>query len=325
MLKISITVNPNKDKNLASTLKLLSILREYSCKIFMSDNFKKPYGAALPLSETILKDQPIEYVPEYLLYRKAALCIVFGGDGTILKIAKRAAASGAYIIGINLGRVGYLAELETNELDKLRPLLAAGDLTDPSAIPGVRVDNRMMITAEIIHNDTVIHSATVLNDVVISKGAVSRMAGLKVYCDGNFLSHYRADGIIVSTPTGSTAYCMSAGGPIMDPHLSCLCAIPVCPYMCVNSGAVLFSDSSVIDIRFTADKINEAFCTFDGRGVKTIRSGDVVRIRKAQETARLLHVKDVNFYMLLNRKLTAANDLPESEPVFADRTTEDLS
>ena len=112
--------------------------------------------------------------------------------------------------------------------------------------------------------------------------------------------------MIVSTPTGSTAYCMSAGGPIIDPSLECMCAIPVCPYMCLNSGAVVFSDSSVIDIEFSADKINEAFCTYDGKSDKSIYHGDIVRITKSPVYTNLVRLKDVDFYSLLNQKLELA-------------------
>lgn len=312
MLKIAVTVNPNKDKNLALTSRLLDILEEYDCRVFMSDTFKKPYGELPPAADTYLAGRKIEYLPEYQLFRKVNLCIVFGGDGTILKIAKKAAFGGAYILGINLGRVGYIAELEPTELDLVRKIASVSDVSEIENLDGVRIDRRMMLKADIVRDGNVVCSATALNEIVISKGAVSRMAGLKLTCDGKSISSYRADGMIVSTPTGSTAYCMSAGGPIIDPKLECICAIPVCPYMCVNSGAVVFSDSSVIEVEFTADKINEAFCTFDGKSVKTIIHGDVVRITKSPVYTRLVRLKDVGFYSLLNRKFALAQSSPEN-------------
>ena len=306
MLKIAITVNPNKDKGLVHTLKLLDILDEYGCKVLMSDTFKRPYGESEPVADTLLKGRSIDYLPEYQLFKRANLCIVFGGDGTILKIAKKAAAGGAYILGVNLGRVGYIAELETSEFDLIRKILVLDDISQIENTDGVHIDKRMMLKADIIRNGNSVYSATALNEIVISKGAVSRMAGLKLMCDGKTISSYRADGMIVSTPTGSTAYCMSAGGPIIDPSLECMCAIPVCPYMCLNSGAVVFSDSSVIDIEFSADKINEAFCTFDGKSVKSIYHGDIVRITKSPVYTNLVRLKDVDFYSLLNQKLELA-------------------
>ena len=303
MLKVSVTVNPNKDKNLVNTCRMLDILAEYDCKVYMSDTFLKPYGDQPPVAQTFLKDRNVEYLPEYQLCRRAQLCIVFGGDGTILKIAKKAASGGAYILGINLGRVGYIAELETSELELIRKVLALSDISDAENTEGIHVDKRMMLKAEIIHNGNTVFYSTALNDIVVSKGAVSRMAFLKLSCDGKTISTYRADGIIVSTPTGSTAYCMSAGGPIIDPKLECLCAIPVCPYMCVNSGAVVFSPDSVIEIEFTADKINEAFCTIDGMGVKSITSGDTVRISRSSLSTKLIRLKDADFYGVLNEKM----------------------
>lgn len=312
MLKIAVTVNPNKDRNLTLTKKLLDILDEYNCRVFMSDTLKKPYGELLPAADMFLAGRKIEYLPEYQLFKKVNLCIVFGGDGTILKIAKKAAFGGAYILGINLGRIGYIAELEPAELDLVRKIAQINDISEIEKIDGVRIDRRMMLKADIIRSGSTVYSATALNEIVISKGAVSRMAGLRLMCDGKNISSYRADGMIVSTPTGSTAYCMSAGGPIIDPRLECICAIPVCPYMCVNSGAVVFSDNSVIDIEFTADKINEAFATFDGKCVKSIYHGDIVRISKSPVCTKLVRLKDVDFYSLLNQKLALAQSNPDN-------------
>lgn len=306
MLKVAITVNPNKDHDLTYTSRLLDILDECGCRVYMSDTFKKPYGNLPSVSESLLAGRKIEYLPEYQLFRRVGLCIVFGGDGTILKIAKKAAPGGAYILGVNLGRVGYIAELETHELDLVRKIAAVSDASEIEKVPGVRIDRRMMLKAEILRGGESIYTAAALNDIVISKGAVSRMAGLKLSCDGKCISVYRADGIVVSTPTGSTAYCMSAGGPIIDPKLECICAVPVCPYMCVNSGAVVFSDKSVIEVEFHADKINEAFCTVDGKGVKSLYSGDRVRITKSPLNTKLIRLKDVDFYSMLNHKLAAA-------------------
>ena len=307
MLEIAITVNPNKDKDLLHTKRLLDILSEYDCRIFMSDTFKRPYGDLPSVADSMLAGRNIEYLPEYQLFRRAGLCIVFGGDGTILKIAKKAAFSGAYILGVNLGRVGYIAELETHELDLVRRLAVLKDISDAEATAGIRIDRRMMLKVEILRGGECIHSAAALNDVVVSKGAVSRMVGLHLSCDGKSISSYRADGIVVSTPTGSTAYCMSAGGPIIDPKLECICAVPVCPYMCANSGAVLFSPRSVIDIQFMADKIGEAFCTLDGKGAKTLYDGDIIRITRSPVATKLIRLKDVDFYSLLNYKLAEQN------------------
>lgn len=312
MIKISISVNPNKDKELTNTLVLLDLLIKYpNVKILMSDVLCRPYCDKMPLSETLLSSYPIEFLPEHIMFRKANICIVFGGDGTILKIAKKASQNNAYILGINLGRVGYTAELETNEIQLIEKLLKLNNIEEIENHPEITIDNRMMLKTELIHEGNVVYTATALNDVVISKGAVSRMAGLKLLCDGKSIYSYRADGIIISTPTGSTAYCMSAGGPIIDPKLECICAIPVCPYMCVNSGAVVFSDDSVIEVVFKADKINEAFCTVDGKGAKTISDGDIVRITKSPYSTKLIRLKQTDFYSLLNKKMNVANNSNE--------------
>ena len=308
MLKIMICVNPNKDKELTNTKKLLDYFKKFNVKVIMSDIFKRPYFDNPPLSDTLLSEYNVEYIPEYAAFKKADLCIVFGGDGTILKIAKKASQSGAYILGMNMGRVGYLAELEINEIELLEPVLGVENPSDIETLDSVTLDNRMMLKCEIIRGNNTVFNALALNEVVISKGAVSRMAGLNLRCDNKNIISYRADGIVISTPTGSTAYCMSAGGPIIDPRLDCICAVPVCPYMCLNNGAVVFSSSSVIDVEFKADKINEAFCTVDGKATKSIYDGDIVRITKAPTVTKLLRLKDTDFYSRLNEKMNLANN-----------------
>ncbi len=308
MLKIAVSVNPNKDKDLAYTRALLDILEKHGCKVYMSDTFKKSFNSVPPVADMFLSGRDIEFIPEYLMFRKADICFVFGGDGTILKIAKKAAAGNAYILGINLGKVGYIAELEASEISLIEKIASLNSISELESLEGVVIDKRMMLKAEIIKNNEVTYSALALNDVVVSKGAVSRMAGLKLICNGNVISSYRADGIIVSTPTGSTAYCMSAGGPIIDPNLDCICAVPVCPYMCLNPGPIVFSADSVIEIQFEADKINEAFCTIDGKSVKSLANGDKVRILKSSLFTKLIRIKNINFYTLLNKKLACQNN-----------------
>ena len=308
MLRIMICVNPNKDKDLTNTRKLLDFIKTFNVSVLMSDIFKRPYFDNPPLSDTLLSEYEIEYVPEYAAFKKADVCIVFGGDGTILKIAKKASQSGAYIVGMNMGRIGYLAELEIGEIHLLENLLKAKNAEEIERLDNVFVDSRMMIKCEILRSGNVIFTSHALNEVVISKGAVSRMAGLNLRCDNKNIISYRADGIVISTPTGSTAYCMSAGGPIIDPGLDCICAVPVCPYMSLNNGAVVFSGSSVIEVEFKADKINEAFCTVDGKSTKSIYDGDIVRITKAPTETKLLRLKDVDFYTRLNEKMNLANN-----------------
>ena len=309
MLKLMICVNPNKDKELANTRKLLDFLKNYDVTVIMSDIFKRPYFDSPPLSESLLKGYKVEYLPEYAAFKKADICFVFGGDGTIIKVAKKIAQAGGYIIGFNMGRVGYLAELEVAEMNMLHELLSVKDVSEIETVDGISIDSRMLIKCEIIRNDKTIFTSNSLNEVVISKGAVSRMAGLNLMCNGKNIINYRADGIIISTPTGSTAYCMSAGGPIIDPGLDCICAVPVCPYLCLNNGAVVFSADSTIDVKFTADKINEAFCTIDGKITKSIYDGDVVRITRATNNIKLIRIKDIDFYSRLNNKMNLANNI----------------
>ncbi|MBQ3483697.1 MAG: NAD(+)/NADH kinase [Clostridia bacterium] len=235
------------------------------------------------------------YLPLEEIYREADCIIVLGGDGTLLDAARRAAPLGKPLLGINMGRLGYMTELEISDLAQLAKLFS-GEFT---------VDERTMLSVRILaQNDAVKAESFALNDAVISNGSVARIVDLELYENCELISTYRADGLIVATPTGSTAYSMSAGGPITDPHLPCFCITPVCPHS-LSARPLLFRDDAVLDIKNICQREKMLYLTLDGRNNFEIYRGDRVRITRAPMLTRLIRFQSGGFYKKLQKKLNS--------------------
>ena len=220
------------------------------------------------------------------------MIVVLGGDGTIMESARQAALRGTPVLGINLGRLGYLAELEMNELDLLDKVMAGE----------YRLDKRTMLSATIIGpNQKEKQSGYALNDAVISNGFVARIIDLQLSEGGTFINTYRADGLIISTPTGSTAYSMSAGGPVADPRLACFCVTPVCPQM-LSARPILFPDDAILEVKHICRREKVLYLTLDGKINYELMRNDVVRITKSGLTASIIRVKQQSFYDKLRQK-----------------------
>lgn len=223
--------------------------------------------------------------------KPADIVIAVGGDGTALQVAKLAAVLDKSTLAINAGRLGFMSGLERNELYMLKSL-STGEYT---------VDNRMMLEAQFnIDND--VHIRQCLNDAVISRGDLARLIDIQLECDGRAVTNSRADGIIVSTPTGSTAYSMAAGGPVLSPDNSCFVVTPICPHSLINRSIVFSSEKELI-LKVSNDKNNNSFLSIDGADSFKINSDTVIKIKKSRFTARLIKIKPDNFYEILNNKL----------------------
>lgn len=233
------------------------------------------------------------YVPMDTVYAESDILIVLGGDGTILEVARRAAQRGTPILGINLGRLGYMAELEHGELDQLGRLFT-GDY---------EIDSRSMLRVELLSGGELKSFCYALNDAVISNGSVSRMIDLELSEGGVPVTTYRADGLIIATPTGSTAYSMSAGGAIVDPRVSCFCATPICPHSFI-ARPLIFADSSVLEVRNICVREKMLYLTVDGRMNFELYRNQVVRITKSDLQTRLIRLKKCGFYRKLRQKMS---------------------
>lgn len=272
-MKIAILPNYNNDGVTELTKEIIDTLNQNNIDSYQVDYLANTYTKNL---ENI---------------KPADIVIAVGGDGTALQVAKLAAVLDKSTLAINAGRLGFMSGLERNELHMLKSL-STGEYT---------VDNRMMLEAQFnIDND--IHIRQCLNDAVISRGDLARLIDIQLECDGRSVTNSRADGIIVSTPTGSTAYSMAAGGPVLSPDNSCFVVTPICPHSLINRSIVFSSEKELV-LRVSNDKNNNAFLSIDGADSFKINSETVIKIKKSRFTARLIKIKPDNFYEILNNKL----------------------
>lgn len=263
MIKIAVIPNREKDPDLTYTAQVEMRLRSHGCEVSIDD------------------------------ISGASFAIIIGGDGSILRAAGQAAPLGIPLLGINLGRLGYMTELEMNELP----------LVDELFNGNFRIEEHMMLSVEIIRGDTVYGPMTALNDAVVSNGAVSRMIDIELYCGDSRVGRYRADGLICATPTGSTAYSLSAGGPVIDPQIGCICVTPVSPHS-LRAKPMIFDASSVLEIRDNKNTRGELYLTVDGNENHRLEIGDTVRITRSDITTRLIRLKKNRFYDILNNKMS---------------------
>lgn len=220
--------------------------------------------------------------------------VVLGGDGSIIDASNKLLGANIPIIGINFGHVGYLAELEINEIELLDALTEGNYF----------IDERMMLDAEVYDRfGTMREKSTVLNDIVLSNGPVARLLTFDIYCGNIKIQTCRADGIIIATPTGSTAYSLSAGGPVLEPSLDCVCLTPICPHT-LTSRPVIFRGDSVIRLSNILSKGTSVYVTADGRDVFALNEGDTVSIKRSEHTSKLIRIKDSGFLGVLHAKLS---------------------
>ncbi len=224
--------------------------------------------------------------------------IIIGGDGTIIHNAKRAAEYGKPILGINTGRLGFMAGLEVNELSKLSALKSGSYETE----------SRMMLDVEVIGAERSIRCLA-LNDIVIAKSVTSRIIDISVSVGGAAMSMYRSDGLIVSTPTGSTAYAISAGGPVIDPLIESIMITPICPHS-LFSRSILLNHNSVLDITYDMRPGCEVYLTIDGEESDQLIGGERIRITKSKDKAvKLIKIKNDSFYHVFKSKMKDRMDI----------------
>ena len=224
--------------------------------------------------------------------QQADLLIVLGGDGTLLSIARAAHPHNIPILAVNLGSLGFLAEISIDELYPTLENILAGKF---------EIENRMLLNACIWRNREKVEDHNVLNDVVINKGAVARVISLQVLVDGQYMTSYRADGLIIATPTGSTAYSLSAGGPIIHPSMHTLVLSPICPFTLTNRS-ILIPDQSIIQVKLAAE-YDDVRVTLDGQEGYDMRAGDILKIKKTKTSLQLIRGPNKNYYQILRDKL----------------------
>lgn len=283
MKKVVMTPNPYRDRNFKYANMAEQILRDAGIETRICLAFDVDKSFELP-SDVVLHDLTEEL-------KDADLLICFGGDGTILHASKAATKVGIPILGVNIGTMGFMAELETSDLKDLSRL-ATGDYT---------VEERMMLHVQAEHEGQIVLEEDALNDAVITKGAVARIIQMSVSCDNVEMMSFGGDGVIVCTPTGSTAYSMSAGGPIVEPTAQNMIITPICAHD-MRTKTVVTSSQHTIGVEIGRIGRKSAFLSVDGGRALRLNTGDKVTITNSPYATKLVHLSKRSFFDIIKNK-----------------------
>ena len=288
MKKVILCPNPYRDNDLRVAKKSREILEGLGfntvvCLPFQREGYGEEMGIPIrPLQQEI---------------KSADLLIAFGGDGTILHLARTVALNNVPVLGINLGSLGFMSELEPNELHRLRDL-ANWDFT---------VESRMMLDVNVIRDGRSVYNNIAINDAVISKGSIARVVRLSIFTEEGPLTRVGGDGVIVSTPTGSTGYSMAAGGPIVEPMARNLLITPICPHA-MRAVAYVLDPSHVITVEAADTNRKFVYLSVDGGKAFSLKNGDQVRVKQSRHTMKLVRLSKKGFCEILEKKMgTEAN------------------
>lgn len=281
-MKIVIVPNTSKLKWQEYLIKLIDMLQKNNVNIYVYKEFEK-YLSSCP---GLIFDEKEN------CFSNADIIISAGGDGTLLHTAKYAAKYDLPVLGINTGNLGYMVELEISDLKELERLFSGE----------YKIDKRMMLEASVITDGMEKKRTLVLNDVCVSRGTQMRMLELDIYADNCYINSYRADGLIISTPTGSTAYSLSAGGPVVEPQTETIGIIPICPHTLAARPIILSSDRLVnVSVKNLDNRDAQLAC--DGEIISELLPGDIVSIKKSGCFLKLIRLKNRGFYDILRQKL----------------------
>lgn len=279
-------IMPNlvKEHSYILTKQITEWLVEHNCQVLLDEEVGELYDLTAYIQ------------PKLECLQKADIVIVLGGDGTILNAAREIAHYQIPMLGVNIGNFGFLAEVEAKDVLDILALIINGDY---------HIEERMMLEAKLITKDRVIPMELALNDVVASRASISRMVGFSIYVNGTLVNNYEADGIIISTPTGSTAYNLSAGGPILSPMAQNMVITPICPHSLTARSIVLCADDEVT-ISFDHNRNTweeDLKVTIDGqRAYELTKDMDIV-IRKSEIKTILIKHKKNDFFSILRKKM----------------------
>lgn len=284
-MRIVLSPNPYRDRGLKAAQSARKILHNVGIETAICLPFDLDGGGKVDLPRHLSYEKMDQVLPG------ADMLICFGGDGTILHAAKDANGYGVPILGVNMGSVGFMAELEYSELSLLSKL-ADGKFT---------TESRMMLDASVIRDGQQVFHETALNDAALTKGAVARVVDLKISCDKMPMSEFSGDGVVVSTPTGSTGYSMAAGGPIVEPTAENLIITPICAHA-MDAKSFVLSSERVVSIRLGRLTRKTAYLSADGGRAFRLQDGDVAEIRKSEKVTKLVRLSGRTFYEILAKK-----------------------
>lgn len=279
-MRVLIIPNLEKAHTSVYTFRACRELLQGGVQVLMEDKFRP-----------VFKIDGVEYLAFDAALVSCDILLAIGGDGTILHSAKRGMFYDKLTLGINAGRLGFLAQIEQDEFDKLR-LLTAGEY---------EIEQRMVLEVSVQSREgtRVLHA---LNDAIVSNGTQAKMIDIDVKCQDKLVSGYRADGLIFATPTGSTAYSLSAGGPVVDPKLCCILMTPICPHS-LFSRSITFADDKVLSVYQNPCGGARVLLSVDGETEIPLEPEDVVVVKKAERSAKFISFSDKNFYEILSQKI----------------------
>ena len=283
-MKVVITPNPYRDKNLRCAMEAKSILERVGIKTAICLAFEVDKDFTLPRN-VHLKDLEREL-------KDCDVLVCFGGDGTMLHASKAATRYGVPILGVNIGTMGFMTELEAGETAKLAELVKRNYM----------LEDRMMLDVSVIRDGETVHHEQALNDAVVTKGAVARIIQMSLFCDGVEAMNFGGDGVIVCTPTGSTGYSLSAGGPVVEPAAENIILTPICAHT-MMSRTVVAGGNRIVDVKIGRIGRKNAFLSVDGGRAFRLNAGDIVRVRRSECVTRLVKFGEKNFFDILNNKL----------------------
>lgn len=278
-----ISVFPNLNNNGVSELAfdVIKILTDGGADVYVQNEYKPIFKSTKAKFENFDKAMSL-----------CDCAIAIGGDGTTLNIAKKAAFLNKSALGINAGRLGFMSGIERDELSLLTKLINKEYI----------IDERAMLNATIEKDGEVLSSHHCLNDIVVSRGNFARLIDVTITCDGRSVSNMRSDGVIISTPTGSTAYSMAAGGPVVSPEADCIIETPICPHSLMDRSIIFSADKELI-VTANNDQNNSPIMTVDGQEAVNLTPGCQIHIKKSDITTKLIKLKPENFYEVLNKKI----------------------
>lgn len=287
-MNVGIIANPNKEGVWNALQELLVLLEKAEFMVFLEDDTASDVGYELPFDS--------EYVKITSALEMSSGCdvvLVMGGDGTMLDAAHRLGPTTVAVAGINLGHLGFMTSCSGAEMELL---------VDALKEKTYHVVRRILLKASVIHLDGKVRSYFAVNDITLTRGQTGRLVALDAFIDGDLLNHYHADGLIVSTPTGSTAYSLAAGGPIISPLAKNFVITPICPHSLSNRSLVV-TDDSMIELVSVDDAQSTTLFTCDGQSIVDVEHGGRVRVEKADHELNIIRLEGRSFFSTLRRKL----------------------
>ncbi len=280
MRNIGIIVNNKKDPKFSRFKQVAQLVSKAGCMPVILKEYSNVFQG-LPYTKTTLEE----------MFKISSMVITLGGDGTFLNVADLAVRHGVALLGVNLGNLGYLAQIDKSEINRIPEILNSE----------LSVQKRMMLTASVYRDDRKIYEYSALNDAVITRSAVLKPIGVQLYGKSGVIADYFCDGLIFSTPTGSSAYSLSVGGPIMDPTMEAILVSAISPHS-LSSHPLVFNAENTLECRVNANKTVNSLISVDGRHVFYIQNTDRVVIKKNDKYLFLVQLSDCDFYTVLKNK-----------------------